>query len=476
MMNKTFYFLVLSLSFSSADADYRDDIGYRLLQSELGESIPSGKKVIVTQVEGGSSSGAWMPDPEKAGSAGKKIVGGAPVFSHHATIVGSLLYGNRNSMASGVTDVNVYSAGSWLADGTLRMGQNGLPSVESGRIVNHSWVADWNPAGSVDALKRVDWLVEEHEMIQVTGMNNGTVDMSLLGNAYNNIAVGRTDGKNTSGSMALDSVYGAGRVRPDIVAPFGQVSNATPVISAAAAMVVEQAHTAAQGKTAGTSLYHGERSEVVKAVIMAGADKETNNVSNEGQIIDYRDNAHQSSNGLDTRFGAGQVNVYNNYQIVAAGEKNSQQDGGKGTIGSAGYDYDESFGGQQRVATYPLGLVEQEESQLAVSLVWNINIETASKDQFDAKAILYDLNLALYDVTDGTENAFLVASSNSVLDNTENLWYELKKGRDYKLQVLAEGDLFDWDYGLAWKVSAVPIPASLWLFIPFVLGLFGFRR
>ena len=478
-MKKTVSCLVLSLSFSSVYADYREDIGYHLLKDELGATIPTGKKVMVTQVEA-ASNGAWMPDPDKAGSSDKTIIGGAPVFSQHATGVASLFYGNTGSMASGITHVDIYSAGNWLSDGALRVGEKALPSMGTGRIVNHSWVSDWNAAGSVDALKRTDWLVEEHERIQVTGMNNGTVNVPLLSSAYNNIAVGRTDGKHTMSSVALDSVYSGGRTRPDIVAPLSQVSEATPVISATAAMLIEQAHTAAQGETTEISncdvIYHGERSEVVKAVMMAGADRKTNNVSHIGQIVDYRSSAYQSSNGLDTRFGAGQVNVYNNYQIIAAGEQNSQQDGGKGTVGLAGYDYDDSFGGQQRTATYLLSPIEQDESQLAVSLVWNINIETVSKDQFDAKAILYDLNLALYDVTDGTENAFLVASSQSLFDNTENLWYSLQKGRDYKLQVLAEGDTFDWDYGLAWKVSAVPVPAGFWLFLSAMIGLFRFRK
>ena len=481
-MKKTFYFLALTVSFSPTYADYRDDIGYRQLQTELGTAIPTGQQVIVTQVEAKVDS-SWMPDPDKAGLAGKTVVdevGRAPGFSYHATGVARLFYGNTGSMASGISQVNLHSADNWLSNGSLRIGDKALPWVGQARIVNHSWVAGMGVANSVDALKRTDWLVEEHEMIQVTGMNNGGIGTPLLGSAYNNIAVGRTDGKHSMGSVALDSVYSAGRVRPDIVAPLGEVSKATPVISAAAAMIIEQAHTAAQGDTKEISncdvIYHAEHSEVVKAVMMAGADKKTNNISNLGQISDYRDSEYQSHNGLDTRYGAGQVNVYNNYQIVSAGEKNSQQDGGKSTVGLTGYDYDDSFGRQQRVATYQFGTTEWDNQKLAVSLVWNVDIDIAGRDEYDAKTALYDLNLALYDVTDGTENEFLVASSQSILDNTEHLWFSLQKGRDYKLQVLAEGDVFDWDYGLAWNVSAVPVPASVWLFLSGLIGLIGFRK
>jgi hypothetical protein len=340
-MKKIVSFLTLSLSFSPLYADYRDDVGYRQLQAEFGAAIPTGKNVMVTQVEA-TIRGTWLPDPDRAGLLGKQVtdaVNGAPIFNDHATGVARLFYGNTASMASGVSDVTVYSASHWMYDGALRMGEEAVPWVDQGRIVNHSWVGGLVGASSIDALTRTDWLVEEHEMLQVTAMNNGVDDKPLLSSAYNSIAVGRTDGQHTMGSVALDSVYVGGRTRPDLVAPLTEASQATPVVSAAAAMLIEQAHTAAQGEATEISncdvIYNGERSEVVKAVMMAGADKETSNISNSGQISGYRDSAYRSSNGLDTRFGAGQVNVYNNYHIVAAGEQSSQQEGGQSTVVSS---------------------------------------------------------------------------------------------------------------------------------------------
>jgi len=83
--------------------------------------------------------------------------------------------------------------------------------------------------------------------------------------------------------------------------------------------------------------------------------------------------------------------------------------------------------------------------------------------------------LFLFDVTGGAES--LLASSTSDIDNTENLWYFLEQGRDYQLQVLAaNGSVFNWDYGLAWQISAVPVPATAWFFISGLLGLFGVKR
>ncbi|NOR69944.1 MAG: hypothetical protein GQ532_09680 [Methylomarinum sp.] len=83
--------------------------------------------------------------------------------------------------------------------------------------------------------------------------------------------------------------------------------------------------------------------------------------------------------------------------------------------------------------------------------------------------------LRTFDVID--EGGSLLASLMSDIDNTENIWYFLVSGRDYKLQVqVVDGAVFNWDYGLAWQVSAVAVPAAVWFFISGLLGLFGLKR
>ena len=56
-----------------------------------------------------------------------------------------------------------------------------------------------------------------------------------------------------------------------------------------------------------------------------------------------------TDNGLNNVYGAGQLNIYNSYHIIAAGEQNSLQDapGTHGFIGRYGFDYDPYFGGGQ---------------------------------------------------------------------------------------------------------------------------------
>ncbi|MEE4353826.1 MAG: hypothetical protein V2J25_13275 [Desulfatiglans sp.] len=79
---------------------------------------------------------------------------------------------------------------------------------------------------------------------------------------------------------------------------------------------------------------------------MAGADRFTFNTSTTDNIVDYRNASYQTETGLDGRFGAGQVNIYNGYHIIAGGELNSDRDdpSGPGEIGWQGFDFDPFFG------------------------------------------------------------------------------------------------------------------------------------
>jgi hypothetical protein len=144
--------------------------------------------------------------------------------------------------------------------------------------------------------------------------------------------------------------------------------------------------------------------------------------------------------------------------MIAAGEKNSKEDQPNtgGRIGRRGFDYDPFFGGKDgsnSVASYYFR-GNTDFNRLWASLVWNIRIDAGSGEIFDGKATLVDLDLLLYDVTDpGTPQ--LIAASTDSAGNTENLWIQLKKNKDYMLQVKpAPGQTeFKWDYALAWRIE-----------------------
>lgn len=214
-------------------------------------------------------------------------------------------------------------------------------------MTNHSWVGNTNDHLSNGTILRlVDRLVERSEAIQVTGLTNGLGNSPLLGGSgFNVIAVGRTDGLHQQGSIAVDGLYGAGRTVPTLVVPVGTTSSATAAVSAAATLLVQTGHdggaSLSEGSTAipgvGT-VYNAERSETIKAALMAGADRETHNTTTRAGITDYRSAGHETANGLDSRYGAGQLNMLDSYRILASSEQRSFQLG-REDIAPYGFDY-----------------------------------------------------------------------------------------------------------------------------------------
>lgn len=484
--------LVLALLLSPTVHAYMVDIGFSALQAELGGSTPTGGGVRVGHVEapenGDQLPPIFMPNPSDPQFAGKTIhpVDGAPPYSSHATSVGQLFYGNTSSIAPGITTIDSYEANNWLQ--TL-YGPNGASTSSPERVLNHSWVGgSGDPTVNSKLLRLVDRQAALNESIQVVGLTNGSGTSPLLGGSgYNVISVGRTDGYHQQASVPVpgDSLYGAGRTVPSLVAPLGLTSTATPVVSAAAALLVQQGHanpSLSEGSTtmAGVgTVYNAERSETIKAVLMAGADRSTANTSTTANITDYRRAGFETANGLDSRYGAGQLNVRNSYRIIAGGEQRSFQAGG-GDIASHGFDYG-SIGGQQanrRTASYFFNAAPQGEVTLFASLVWNLSLPNdGSILGINAQQTgrLYNLNLSLHDVTANR----LVASSFSAVDNTENLFFRLIAGSRYEMRVTTD-ETTGWDYALAWRMDVtaapVPLPPAAWLFAAGAVSLLRVRR
>lgn len=470
---------LLALS-ALAQADYKDDIGYTALAAELGASTPDGTGVPVSQIEASIQVGndlAWMPnlgEPEFLGKVITDESGAVPgVFSNHANAVGKLFYGNTSSIAPAIDTIASYNADHWLVNGFLRVNTGSPPIFQplssASRVSNHSFVGS---AGvyNEDALSRLDWAIETDETLQVTAFAGGT-GTPLLSAAYNVIAVNHTSAPTDNGSASAGGIYTSGRTKPEIVVPEINPSNSAPRISSAAALLVEFAHNNPGLSTDpaensitnrnGDTIYNAERVEVIKAALMAGADRKTSNTTSI-DITDYRvAAADQTINGLDRRFGAGQLNIQNSYQVISAGEQNSIEDhpAGAGQIASTGFDYDPAFGGSNGTNDTAIYYLNQTTgtSRLTASLVWNLAIDGGTAFNFDGSATLYDLNLKLFDVTD-FGNWILVGSSVSSNENTENLWQLLDSGKNYALRVKrADGaPAFEWDYGLAWQVTSIP--------------------
>jgi len=473
--------LVLGLaSICAHAAGYFDDVGFTALQAELGLNLPDGTGLQVTQIEACVGNPcAFAPAPTNVELSGKFIADGdnGPLvmqpFSGHANGVARRFYGNLTSTSPGISSIANYEATAWMDGRFLHIGTAALPASTHSRIANHSWVGA--SGTDLEALRRLDWIIETDEFIQVVGFTGG--NKPLFGSALNAISVNRTDSPTATGSPPVsgDPVYAAQHSRPDIVAPDGSTSAATPRVASAAALLIDAARSSAPLfggfviNRIGDLIYNAERSEVIKAALMAGADRQTRNTTTVFDIVDYRVNPlDRTGNGLDRRYGAGQLNIYDSYHIIAAGETDSREDAGGGASpGIYGFDYDPEFGGlnaSNTTATY-IFTAGVDAVELTASLVWNIRIDPGQITRFDQPAIMYHLKLFLYD-TAGSANpadwvqvdfpdGINVALSVSPTENTENIWAALQSGKEYAFQVEAGSGpaLFVSDYALAWQIK-----------------------
>ena len=477
----------------SRAASYKDDVGFTDLQNELGTSIPDGTGVAVAQVEAevsatdedtGETVYTWILNDAHSGFTGKNITfissSDTTVTSSHATSVGRYFHGNSRSMAPAIADIDAYEVNDWLGSGFLAYGvstallnnpvqpyyQWSSELSSPSRIANHSWVGSSDL--SAELLRRIDFVIESDEYIQIVALANSGTQQPLLSGSFNAVTVGTTDGDHPSNTSSVDDLYVSGRACPLVVAPLAYTSYANPVVASAAALLVQTGQSAGLSTDPeeqstqnrdGDTIANAERSEVVKAALICGADRVTHNTSSSDQIADY---IQDTANGLDRRFGAGQVNVYHSYRIIAAGEQNSAEDDseGEGQIGTHGFDFDPAFGGSgtsNTTASYTF-TADQDRAMLYAALVWNLDIDGGAYNNWDDTATLYDFDLTLQDITD-ENNPIEVAASTSTVDNTENLWVPLSAGHAYRLQVIlgaGQTAACSWDYALAWRITVPP--------------------
>jgi hypothetical protein len=416
-------------------ASVKDDIGHTQLASELGGSLPTGTGITATQVEA-PQAGNHMPDKSHAEFAGKTLTNrsGPPTnASTHATGVGRRYYGNATSIAPSINTVDNYETGNWVGAGALRVGPPNLdPLVETNDVQNHSWVGSSSEA--VAANRAIDFVVRRDGVSVVVGLGNTATPLpDLLGQNYNGITVGRTNGIHSSGTTTLD---GSGRTKPDIVAPASQSSFAVPIVSGAAAMLLETA-------TTNPVLTNAVKPECIKAILLAGATKE--------KCYSW-DRTH--ARPLDETYGAGRLNIYNSYFILAAGE---QKAGGATNVADIGWD----FGSVTATTTSRYFFAVDSSNvmtRLSAILTWNrIITDNDPGVLFDPIPITNNLSLRLYTASNYVPITCIDWSTSSV-DNVEHVYQKGLYGGQYLLEVAGDSSA---DYALAWHSSTVLAPKTV---------------
>ena len=317
-----FTVVVLPLVAAPAPAVRADDVGYADLVARLGAATPTGSRVSIGQAEASESAGNWGPTRTNSEFAGKTFtdMSGASGTSGHATFVGQNLYGTVTSIAPGISRIWVYEAGSFCQGANLNFGNASLvPALPPGgsnpvRIYNHSWIGSFGAtAYDNEVLRRADYAMDRDGTLFIVGENNGagSAAQPLMSSSYNGIAVGLMSGNHSAGDTPA-TADGVGRMKPEIVAPGQYTSFATPVVSAAAALLYDTALTPPY--TANPSRNKGV---TVKSALMCGA---IHAPTWQNQAATSGPSRGITTKPIDPVYGAGVVNVNRAHRIFSATE------------------------------------------------------------------------------------------------------------------------------------------------------------
>jgi hypothetical protein len=411
-----------------------DEIGYEELVARLGSAVPTGAGVQVVQVEANESAGlSYRPNPAEADFAGKSfnLFSGASADSGHATFVGRNLYGSLG-MAKGITQINCFDANGWI-NAYLRFGagSSGLPlaPTNGSRLFNCSWIGSTTPSQSNEILRRADYAMNRDNTLVIAGMNNGASQAvpELMSCTYNGIAVGLTSGNHSAGSPP-SGIDGAGRQKPELVAPGEFTSFSTPIVSASAALLYQFANELP------FSLNTNRRTGVaIKAALFAGASHGStwsNGTPTSGA------NRGLAPNPIDPILGFGTVNIDRAHRVLSADEVTGQSTLAAAVtappVGSIGWDY-EVVASTTYERHYPLNITST--SDLSVALTWNRAPTSTSLASGGGATPVYNLDLRLrrvesgqaVDMTGNAGSAWFVGGnvvSAVTTGNIEHLWIQ----------------------------------------------------
>lgn len=404
-------------------------IGLDRLERRLGADTPKGTGLVAGHVEGQRAD--YLPNRNAEAFRGVAIAArsGEGKVNGHAHATAAVVYGPQG-LAPGIGKVDCYNVPDFLGSGLLNTNAAAGPVTHGQSVYNHSWVGR-NLANVGDALRRIDYVIDTYDTIMVVGVDNGRSSRvpALLSSAYNVIAVGEWHG-NSSGGYTL--VETAGRCKPDIVAPGGLTSYATPVVTAAVARLLETAIMLDAAAKA-------SRAEVIKAVVLAGATKPEHWQPESGKP-------------LDGHLGAGRLNLDLSHTVLSAGPPRAYP-----TANRFGWEFAQLE--PDRTHTYGLDLAAPM-AELSLVLVWHRRVrgfeDAAPSGQLPTwsdEAAMANLDLAVMR-RDDPERSRIIARSDSRVDNVEHIFLRSIEAGRYRIEVDRKDALDEtWDYAIAWRIE-----------------------
>jgi hypothetical protein len=423
-------------------ADWRDEIGYTRLKLLAGAELPAAPSQGFTQVEAPDASGKFEPDTASSLFTGKMFshLSGASGISNHAQQVATHFYGNTSSLISGNCPVGLYNANSWINAGFLETGSSSKPSTESHAVQNHSWIgildANFTADTATEINRRLDFAIDRDGFVSVVGVNNGSSTNlpAILCQSYHTISVGLVNGNHSAGVTTLD---GTGRIKPDIVAPDGFTSFATPMVASAAGLLY------AKLAAAPYSLTGADQPRVIKSLLLATATKNT--------LPAW---ANTPPRPLDLRYGAGELNIHHAYNALRAGRTTASNSIVRKPLGWAAESV-ASSASKTYFFSIPAGAPS---TPFSAALIWH---RVVSKFGFNTwNASLENLSLRLHNASGFTLGSEIAVSDSSV-DNVELVHQAALPPGSYAL-VIENPSSTDTPYALAWhSLPAVTITTTI---------------
>ncbi len=439
-----------------AAAQTLDEIGVTALRAVT--TNVNGAGIFVAQAEASLTDDllTWEVNPANVGRAAAvftytSVAGSTNVYpntlgtnSWHGETVGDALYGSPSGVATNLARVDNSEADFFVTNYVF----NPLFPPIGDAIVNQSFTfgnettnlpTPTNWLGVADQLEidaGYDDYADANQVLFISAANNGGA-VSPPGTAYNSIGVAAYGvGSYSSVGPTLDN----GRCKPDITAPAGFTSFSTPVVSGAAALLMQAARRGDGGSDTNSAF----DMRTIKALLLNGAVKPA-------------DWAANNSSPLDPRYGAGVANVFNAYEQLAGGKQNFRAANVLAVGGAhppvnvtnsipvlSGWDFNtnSTSATNDTVNHYffnvPNGIA-------TATLVWN---RQSGADDIN------DLDLFLFNAA----NSNLVACSTSRVDNVEHIFLPRLAAGRYDLQVLKNGGtnvVSDAEtYALAWAFVA----------------------
>ncbi len=411
-----------------ARGDFKDDIGFTQLQTQYGSALPTGTGVRLAQIEY-IRDGNWKPDTSGELS-GKSLTYSTSQFgsiSSHANEVAAYLLGSTTSITPGVTGWQAYEATNYIGTGSLKGGRTLAPLPSTWDVENHSWGGVF-ANDNINITRKLDHRIESENVIAAVGIDNASSLSLLLAQGYNAITVGTSTGNHPVTGTTYE---GAGRHKPDLVGTAVWTSYATPIVASCATLLIGKIN-------ADSSLAAARNPRVIKAILMAGATKS-----------EFPNWSRTTSAPLDATYGAGEVNIYNSYHILVAGQKSASTN----AHSTSGWD-NTTTGSSSKF--YRLTVPSGKRANLSAILTWHrrYNVPSASADAawFTMDPItLANLDLVLWNANNAFTATTELTRSASTIDNVEHTYSTNLPAGNYLFEVAA--DTSSERYGLAWNME-----------------------